>query len=233
MKRILLFFTICILISGCSMNQNIVESPGQTLIDWVDFIKLNDISYQSNYSRLGRELTKEDLGEPFATVSFNVSENIFSSTYRTKNGDAAYLDEGTVIYRVKGYQPNYRLAAIRNNRVVLYEAYYNPSAQVGADYLDIQSKVNYFSINSETDGETEITRIEDIDEINRLIELLLTSPIVDDSNLRTGKRYFLALHLQDGTVTNHAYWHEARFVYMGINVPYAFTEIIEKALTTK
>lgn len=224
---IFLLISVVIIISGCSY---VVSPKSHVIIDWVDFIKVNDITYQAVHSELGRELQEDDLDGNYTTTTFKVSGNIFDSSYRNKNGDAAFLDEGTLIYKVKGYNPNFRLAAKRENEIILYESDNIPDAKTGADYFDISGKVKYISINSEVDGTTELARIEEPENVNKLINLLLSAPVKDDQiNGTEGTRYFLAFHLNDGTVTSHVYWHDTGVFFRNIKVQKEFIEIIDRA----
>src|SRR5699024_6306594 len=50
-------------------------------------------------------------GEKIGSVQFKVDENITDSRYKTKSGDAAYLDEGTDLYSIKN-MPD--LIAVKN-----------------------------------------------------------------------------------------------------------------------
>lgn len=124
------------------------------------------------------------------------------------------------------------MAAIRENKIILFEADTVPNANVGADYLDISGKVEYIGINEDVgDGNTELARIEKPDDVKELIDLLLTSPIKnDDNNGRNGTRYFLAFYLNDGTAIRHAYWHETGVFFRNILVPLEFKEIINSAI---
>lgn len=92
---ILLIISGVIIISGCT---NVVDKGQHTDIEWVDFIKFNEITYLASHSKLGRDLIEDDLGESYSTVTFNVSNNVNETGYKSKNGDAAFLDEGTKIY---------------------------------------------------------------------------------------------------------------------------------------
>jgi hypothetical protein len=55
-----------------------------------------------------------------------------------QDGDAAYLEAGSPLYRVDGYRPTFRLGARQDGRLVLFEADTNPRARVGRDLLDLE-----------------------------------------------------------------------------------------------
>ncbi|MEK4630251.1 MAG: hypothetical protein ABS944_13900 [Solibacillus sp.] len=93
MKKWVLFATLSLILTGC-LNETHTE------IDWVDFVRFNDTTYYGSYSK---EITSEtDLGEVASIVEFKVAENVTNSSYKIKNGDAAFHEKGTKIYEVKG-----------------------------------------------------------------------------------------------------------------------------------
>lgn len=220
-KRGLLLLICFFLLSGCGKN---------VIIDWVDFIKINDISYESHFSSLARELTEDDLDDKYSEIRFKVSDNVRSTKYKIKNGDAAFLDKGTVIYTVKGYDPSFRLAAKRNGKIILYQSYNNPNAKNGSDYLDIGGKVRYIGINSDYDGTTELAKIEDPNVVQQLVNILLTSPIVEPAKINyEGSRYMLVFYLNDGTTVEQMYWLDMNSV-RDIIFSEEFQTIIQSAL---
>ena len=131
-------------------------------IDWVDFVQFGGIQYIAvDYTGggVGRALADADLGPEFAKVEYKHNEPHVFSHKCCRDGDAAFLDAGTPLYMVNGYKPEFRLAAHREGRLVLYEAYTNPKAKTGADLLDIGGKVRYIGVNSAQDGVTELAAI--------------------------------------------------------------------------
>jgi hypothetical protein len=68
----------------------------------------------------GRQLTA-DLGQRVAEVRCKLAD-FHADPPVTLDGDAAYLDEGTALHAVRGHRPNFRLAARRDGRLVLFEA---------------------------------------------------------------------------------------------------------------
>lgn len=95
MKKVFVLVVALLLLGGCGA----VQMPGtQVEIDWVDFVHINDEQYTSMGSDViaGLEWIGAELGE----VAFNVADNVKDSSYRTKNGDAAFWDVGTPIFEV-------------------------------------------------------------------------------------------------------------------------------------
>jgi len=71
---------------------------GLAQISWVDCVQMNDIKYYSDYERT--PLDASLLGERIGEVRFSVQEKVHNPGYRFRNGDATYLEVGTVIYSV-------------------------------------------------------------------------------------------------------------------------------------
>jgi hypothetical protein len=206
MRRLISLIILSLVIfTGCETFKHNAYKPN-VVIDWVNFIKFNDITYIS-IDWQGRELTEDDLGIKFDKIKFKVADNVNDPEYKIKNGDGAFLNKGTQVYTIKGYSPEFRLAAYFDKKLVVYEADSNPKAKKGKDLLDIKGKVEYISLNSETDGTTELATIKDKTKVEALVNMVLESPI---SEFRTvGKRCFVMFHLKDGTTVNRAFWLES------------------------
>ncbi|MBA2678952.1 MAG: hypothetical protein H0U76_11235 [Ktedonobacteraceae bacterium] len=152
--------------------------------------------------------------------------------YKTKDGDAAFLDAGTKIYTVKGYQPWFRLAAHSRGMIVLYEVTQNPQAKRGAQLLDIDGKVRFISMNSEQDGVTELAKIKNPQLVARLVTLIDNAPIrTQGSNHEAA--YFLALHFIDGTTFTRQYWSAPDDLFGDLLMPKEFQQALEHALHPK
>ncbi|GLC31594.1 hypothetical protein [Clostridium omnivorum] len=82
----------------------------QVCIDWVDAIKVNGKVYSNNYRQI---ITDEKIiDKEIDVVKFKVAENINDPEYRLKDGDATFLQPGTKIFSVKGYDKN-KVAAVK------------------------------------------------------------------------------------------------------------------------
>ena len=201
-------------------------------VNWIDFVRFNGISYSA---RLGSgatgTLSESSLGPEFAKVRCKM-ESVWDTTYRTQDGDAAFLEPGTPVYTIQGYDPAFRLAArsLQTGQFVVYEADTNPKARVGADLLDIGGKVQYISMISREDGETELGAISDPDEVASLVAMVLAAPV--DQSVRSSDvfRYFIAFHLEDGTTVGRAYWPDGGLLSRGIMLPEEFRTAIEGAV---
>ena len=204
-------------------------------VDWIDFVQFNGIHYIAvGYfgGAAGRDLVEADLGSEFARVKYKYPGTVlFNPPECCRDGDAAYLDAGTVVYIVKGYDPEFRLAAYRDDRLVLYEADTNPKAQTGADLLDIGGKVHYIGVNSAEDGITELAAIEEPEQVAILVELVLGAPVDQTHMTQVGIKYFIAFHLRDGTIVSRRYSPDSGELSRGIMLPEAFGIAVEYAVS--
>lgn len=117
-----LFALALMMTAGCGKTAG-GSTRSQSIIDWVDFVKLNDIMYGSIYSGVIADpsLVSETV---VGTVQYNVSENVTNPNYDVKNGDAAFLAEGTELYTIKGLDPAEFIVAKDEHAVNGYKVYY-------------------------------------------------------------------------------------------------------------
>jgi hypothetical protein len=229
MRRLALIAGLALLTNCASIND--LNQQQAVMIDWVNFIKLNGTTYLATQSDGGRALEQADLGQQIAQVQFKVADNVTDPSYRTKDGDAAFLNPGTPIYTVQGYAPQSRLAAQHDGQITLYEADSNPSAKHGSDLLDLRDKVTAIGINSVEDGTTEVGRINDAQQIAALIELVLAAPVNQSQPLVAGdgQSYFIVFYFKDGTATKRMYHLDSGELSRGIVLPPEFRTAIEAA----
>lgn len=220
-------------LSNCTVPAGSPGSGGGTVqIEWVDFIQFGGIHYLAQGMRGSSQpglIREEGLGTVYSTVKFKVAGNVSDPGYQIKDGDAAFLDVGTKLYTVKGYQPWFRLAAHSHGSIILYEVDRNPKAKRGADLLDVDGKIQYIGVNSEQDSVTELARIKDRQEIVTLSAMIKNAPI---STRRSNQMatYFLALHLVDGTTCTRQYWADPDNLFGYLTMPKAFQTAIERAV---
>jgi hypothetical protein len=209
--------------SGCPRS----VAGGGSLIDWVNFVRLNGIEYVAPPS-ISSSLQPNQLGPVVATVHCRMDGSVLDPGYRPKDGDAGFLNPGTPLYAVNAYKPSFRLAARQDGRLTLFEADSNPAARVGGDLLDISEKVQYIGINSEQDGITELAAIKN--GVDVLVGMVLQAPVNQQLTDHSGARYFVAFHLKDGTTVVRAYWPVTGELSRGIVLPQQFRQAIEQAL---
>jgi hypothetical protein len=146
-------------------------------VDWVDFIRFDGITYLASTTQAGNKLTADSLGPKYASIEFMVSGSDSGPDYQSKDGDAAFLPAATPVYIVRGYRPEFRLAARRDGHIVVYEADTNPQATRGEDLLDLAGKVAYIGVNSDQDGVTELASITDARQVSDMVQMVLEAPV--------------------------------------------------------
>src|SRR5260221_6400841 len=60
-------------------------------IDWLNFVQLHGIRYDTPTIPVARTPTDADLRPIFATVRFTLADNVHDLGYQVQDGDAAYL----------------------------------------------------------------------------------------------------------------------------------------------
>jgi hypothetical protein len=222
MKRFIwiLLSIILVLPLGCT------SGPPIAFIEWVDFIKLNNITYIRVHQDV--PVNKDDVS-PYSEVNFRVAGNIENPNYKTKNGDAAFLEAGTPVYSLRGYAPTFRLVAEKSQGLYVYEADTNPQARKGSDLNDIGGKVEYIGINSRTDAKTELASIKDQAQVTELVDMVLEAPVNQNFSKTGSEQYFLEFHLKDGTSTTRSYWLDTGVLSRGIQLPEEFGIAIQSA----
>jgi hypothetical protein len=231
----------CILLSACTADSPVSVGPdgcakggGTAVISWVNVIKLEGITYSADFGAQG-SLGKEDLGSKFGKTRCKLADVVTDPQYDLRDGDATFLEPGTPVYEVQGYELWFRLAARLDGRWVLYEADRVPGAEFGDDLLDIRGKVTYISINSPKDGTTELAVIRGEDRVGPLVEMLLEAPVDQDRNPPEEEyddQVFLEIHLNDRTSSSLNLYPESKLLSRGIMVPDAFIVAIRDAMTS-
>ena len=109
-----LLFTAACQLPGSSSRCN-------AQIDWVNFIQVGSTQYVAG-PQPPTVLQESDLGPVYAHVKFKVSGNVCDPNYRLKDGDAAFLGQGTPIYQMKGQPSSQQVAARFNGSILVYGA---------------------------------------------------------------------------------------------------------------
>jgi hypothetical protein len=205
------------------------QCPNETqpglIIDWSNFIQFHGITYQENYYER-RKLSKDLLGEVYAEVECTIQDHV-GEGYEIQDRDAAFLEPGTKVYEMLGYEPSFRLVARWNGDYVIYEADTNPEATVGEDLLDIRNKVDYISV--ERDGGKRFVSIHTAQKVERFTRMVLEAPVDQDKNIPGDDNVFLTFHLKDGTGVTRAVSLGSDIMSRGIQLPPGFVEMLEEA----
>jgi hypothetical protein len=79
-----------------------VDRFGFVAVDYVDCVYFNNQFYYSGWGEADRTPVEPALiGEKIGQVTFTLAENVHSTWYINRNGDAAFLVVGTEIYSVE------------------------------------------------------------------------------------------------------------------------------------
>lgn len=210
----------------------ILASCAYTQTEMLDFVQYDDIQYVRNYENeaKGSPLTKADIDEEYFTVKRKISGQVTGPGHIVRSNDASHLDVGTQIYTIKGYDPDFRVAAFHDGEILLYEAYTNKWADRGSELLDIEDKVEKISvIENRPDGLAKLTDIEDKKLVQTLVNMIIEAPIEYDEGSSTEEEYyFLNFQLKDGTIMSRHYDIGGGTLAKGIKLPEEFREIIEQ-----
>ncbi|MEW9674350.1 hypothetical protein [Ammoniphilus sp. 3BR4] len=97
---------LTLMITGCDSVR--LNTKGNANLSWVSFIHIDDRHYRGDFNFVLTDPSK--IGVQIGEVEFNTSKNVSNPEYRVRNGDSAFLEEGSKIYAIKGY-PDYSYIA--------------------------------------------------------------------------------------------------------------------------
>lgn len=212
-------------VAGCSHLPGATSATGGTgvQIDWVDFMQFAGIRYLAE----GEKIQPDLLGLVFARVKFKLEDNVHDPNYRSKDGDAAFLDSGTVVYSVKGYRPSFRLAVYQDGSPMLFEADSNPIAKRGSDLLDLAGKVRAIGVNSALNARMQLGVVKDPSEVAALVSMALSASVNQNVLSSDGTRYVVVFYFNDGTTSSRMFWLNSGELQRGILMPKAFGAVIQ------
>ena len=210
--------------------------PRESVIEWIPSVRFGGISNTARWRVVGPntisiegELTKEHLGPELYRIAFR-GDGYVGINYRYQDGDSTYLNPGTLIYAVKGYSPEFRLATLQDGETTLFEADTNPAAKIGEDLLDIRGKVTAIDILSPKDARTVLGTIDDERVVKRFVEIVLGSPVDQESRDRGRPPYSVGFRLADGTSVVRSFWLESGELWRGIMTDPIVASMVSSAL---
>jgi hypothetical protein len=198
----------------------------------LDFITFDEVHYLRWAEEPGRALTRADLGIEFATVECSYGEDRAGCAFG-RDAAAAFMPAGTRVYAVRGYRTEFRLAAVVNERVFLYQVWRNPRAKVGGDLFDIAGKVRAIDVQrgeptAAAPGKRVRVAAKDTE---ALVEMMLRGRMRPPRAYAFGEpRYWLTIWLADGTTLGRPYFPRSSELMDGLVVPAEFGGILERYL---
>ena len=166
-----------------------------------DFVTFDGVDYIRWAEEPGRTLTRADLGIEFATVECSYAEDRGGCAFG-RDAAAAFMPAGTRMYAVRGYRTDFRLAAVVNDRIFLYQVWRNPRAKVGGAVFDIAGKVRAIEVQRgeptpAMPGKPIPVAAKDAE---ALFQMILRGPMRPPRAYAFGEpRYWLTIWLADGT----------------------------------
>lgn len=229
MKKIVaVLFIVTILLTGCS---NLGLNANNVQIDWVDFMIVNGIHYMADYQESDIESTTVEIGDVYSVVKFKVSENVHDPSYKSKEGDAAFLEAGTKIYSLKNYTPSTRLAVYVDDKIKIYDASMNIEGLKGEDLHDIRGKVQFIDgVLEDEKGNSTAFEIKDLSKINKLVDLMMDAGIDYNKQFKEGERYFIYFRMMDNTMLRKTYFINDNAMFPGIILAEDFKDTFLEAL---
>ncbi len=206
---------LMIFLTGCRSSL----FGGNSIIEWVDFIKWNGVTYDGIYT--GTLSDTKYIGEKIGEVKFRVADNVSNPNYKIRNGDAAFHEKGTEIYTIKGYP---QLIAVKSPRDINgYRVYYSrDDTEFKWHFKDMPiEKVNRIEIflAYTPNGSQKIVDINTGEEVKRFLEILSTSKETPTFQPNTGNSdpiYYEMVFYTDEPIAhkydlqydgNTYYWH--------------------------
>ena len=213
------------LLSSCS-NFNSFKGCPDAEIEWVDLLMINDIKYQHHFPEPGNEDAPISIkkGKELGTVTYKMADSACSN-HRMVNGDAAFLNEGTIIYEIIGYPTALIVAA--NDQV--YVADTNNKAKTAGELYPMDKLVKNIYIESTEDGQ----RIHTFSQSSKdkflatfsNLKLEDVQSLIDNGKL-DGTRIFLEIELNNGVSFRQLYWADTNTFHNGAIGNDAIKEVI-------
>ncbi|MGB5946585.1 hypothetical protein [Paenisporosarcina sp.] len=230
LKNMIMISVTSMLLSSCGDFSSITGCPdGQ--IEWVDMVMIDDIKYQHHFPEPADENNPLPIekGRELGKVTFKMADRACSN-HQMKNGDAAYLDEGTSIYEVKGYPSS--LIVVANDKAFLVDT--NKKAKTADDLYQLDGLVKNIYIESTEDG----SRIQPFTQAstNKFLDAWSQLKLENPESLykkgeMEGDRIFLEIELNNGVSFRLVYWVDSDIFSNGVIGNKEIKKIIEDELS--
>ncbi len=150
--------------------------------------------------RGGPQISSGDLGPEVATVASDLSKS-GNPNHVVVDGDSGQVPTGTKIYAVRGFRPEFRLAAHNNGQLSLYDLADYPAASKGSDLIEIDAAQVAAIAISAADHQPRTARgiVEDATQVAQLVAMMRNAPVAVQPVKAVGdRRYCLTFQLRDG-----------------------------------
>lgn len=178
-------------------------------------LMIDDIKYERHYPELANgnlHITIEK-GKELSKVKYKMADSACSN-HKMQNGDAAFLNEGTIIYEIKGYPSSLVVAA----NDVVYVANTNKKAKTAGELYPMDRLVKNIYIQSTVDGKRMHTFSQSSKDkfLTAFYELKLENvqSLIDAGKLE-GTRLFLEIELNNGVSFRLLYWGDSNIFHDG------------------
>jgi hypothetical protein len=191
---------------------------GSAAIDWVDFVHVRG----RMYTHLGPDsptVPATAVGAAEARVLCRIADVVGDPSYRPRDGDAAFLPEGTELHRFGDAAPALRLVALVDGAWRVYEVMDDATARTGADLLDLSGGVDGIDLLDGETGQRVVATVDDPATVRRLVDAVLAAPTLASAPDDVGDPVFLRFRLADGTTITRAWHRPAGVLAMRIDVP--------------
>ena len=223
--KMIFISTLALLLSSCSNSTSLKEDPDSQFvtlkacpdaeIEWVDLLMIDDIKYEHHLPEPANEnppITIEK-GRELGKVTYGMADSACSN-HKMQNGDAAYLQEGTIIYEIKGYSTSLIVSA----NDVVYVANTNKRAKTAGEFFPMDQLVKNIYIESTEDGKRLHTFSQSSKDkfLAAFYELKLedVQSLIDTGKLE-GTRIFLEIELNNGVSFRQLYWADSNTFHSG------------------
>lgn len=219
LKRNMMFILLfALMLYSCSNSTSPIGNPTSLStslkgcpdaeIEWIDMLMIDDIKYEHHFPDPGDEslpLTIEK-GRELGEVTYKMADSACSN-HKMQNGDATYLEEGTIIYEITGYPTS--LIVVADD--VVYVAYRNKEAKTAGELYPMDKLVKNIHIESTEDGKRMYTfspssKDKFLAEFYKL-KLEDVQTLIDEGKL-DGTRIFLEIELNNGVSFRQLYWSD-------------------------
>lgn len=183
-------------------------------IDWVSLVNVRGRQYVAVDQAGAPPTSPAVLGRVVATVKKTIAGHVFDPHYRAHDGDAAFLPVGTQLREVRGFAPWFRLGALADARVTIYQL--DRRDGTGRDVFDFDaSAIRSLEIRRASDSSLERT-LSDRTLIDRLVTAIETGHVHATNVFDTEATCAVAFTYADTPPITLSYWASSGTLFPGI-----------------